>query len=170
MTVCPLPLRPAALPPPHPITFHSVATLVVLLALTVVGCSEPLRDGDRIVWRTFLPLEYGDAPGTAVPAEVHEALLRQIVTQFGGCTTRPGVIGYWRDPDTGELVVDRQIEVEVVCAARQRNVAEQLTLEIGRTLRQKAVYFEVRTADVQIIETVPTSGLGAPWWPFNRTE
>ena len=53
--------------------------------------------------------------------------------------------GHWIDPEDGKHHEDEVLTVEVACESTSENLraAEAIVLQIGRRLKQKAMYFEV---------------------------
>lgn len=127
--------------------------LLTFLSLVAVGCEAP-RPG-YVLWRTYLPTRYPD--GTAVSAADMADCVGQVVQEFGACTTTPGAVGYWLNPQTRQVEVDTHLTLDVACPREMLPVAQQRIVAIGRRLRQVAMYFEVHDpADIRILP-VPVS-------------
>ena len=98
---------------------------------------------------TILPLTDND--GNALDAEA-DAVLAAILGRFGAFTAER-VSGQWRAPD-GTVYRDDSRRVRVLCHVGDRADARALVEEAGRTLRQKAMFFEFRhPVDAEVIDT-----------------
>lgn len=91
---------------------------------------------------TLLPLADNDGVDLT---PVVERIVQELAVQFGGCSVEGTVDGCWID--SGTLYRDRSVRVSVVCGNDRRDEARQRVIEIGRELRQLAMYFEVQMDD-----------------------
>lgn len=99
---------------------------------------------------TYLVTHYND--GRPVNRKEREAILISAWQEFGGYTFSGPQTGAWGD-ETGKLYAERSYRLEVVTERSKLNDAINWVKDIGRRLKQKAMYFEVRDYDgVQIID------------------
>lgn len=142
--------------------------LVAFLCLAASGCEAPRPA--YVLWRSYLPTRYPD--GTPVPATEMAACVEQVVQEFGGCTTTPGAVGYWLNPQTRQVEVDAHLTLDVACPRAMLTAAQRRVVAIGQRLRQVAMYFEVRDpADIRILPvpvSVPASTPHVPTAPPAR--
>ena len=65
-------------------------------------------------------------------------------------------MGQWLDPSDSRLYRDESRRIAVVCDNARLWEAQQAVVKIGRELRQRAMYFEVRDYDgVRFLEIPP---------------
>lgn len=142
--------------------------LVAILCLGAWGCATPRPA--YVLWRSYLPTRYPD--GTPVPATEMAACVEQVVQEFGGCTTTPGAVGYWLNPQTRQVEVDAHLTLDVACPRAMLTAAQRRVVAIGQRLRQVAMYFEVRDpADIRILPvpvSVPASTPPVPTAPATQ--
>jgi hypothetical protein len=79
-------------------------------------------------------------------AELND-IMQSLAEQFGGATLEGETQGIWIDEEARRTYKDTGIRVTVACKREQIGQAETAVIEIGRRLRQKAMYFEVRYFD-----------------------
>ena len=100
---------------------------------------------------TLIPLRLND--GRKVPARQLRQFMDELATQFGGCSDEGITKGQWIDPADAVRYHDECVRVSVVCDRVMLDEARTSVIEIGKVLRQRAMYFEVRDYDgVQILE------------------
>ncbi len=100
---------------------------------------------------TLLPTRYND--GNEVPEEEIESLINQLAIQFGGCSDEGITKGQWIDPTDSQFYRDESRRISVVCDNSLLLEAKEAVLQIGKQLKQRAMYFEVRDYDgVQFLE------------------
>jgi len=100
-------------------------------------------------FRTLIPTTLND--GTPVSTEYVKNLATKLALQFGGCTTEGTMQGVWID--NGQIYHDEVVCLSVVCEKDQLEEAHQAVMQVGRELRQLAMFFEVRYYDgVQILK------------------
>jgi hypothetical protein len=97
----------------------------------------------------LLPLERND--GSAVKDGELRVILRKFLTKFGGYTVAGEVEGGWSSP-SGQEFHDRNTVVWVVIEPDQLPALRKLVVQIGRKLGQEAMYFEVTSGNVEILE------------------
>jgi hypothetical protein len=99
---------------------------------------------------TYLPTHYND--GTQVPESEIQDIIRELFDAFGGATISGTVEGYWKDTATGQAFTDESWRVEIATERERLAEVQTIVLEIGKRLRQEAMYLEVRYYDgVQIL-------------------
>lgn len=102
---------------------------------------------------TYLPTTFND--GRKVPRKVLIEIRDEASRLFGGYTLSGPVMGNWRN-DSGEVFNDRSYLLTVVCDDSLRAEAEAFVIRTGVTLKQEAMYFELRNSEVHFL-TVPKS-------------
>jgi hypothetical protein len=91
--------------------------------------------------------------GASVREETLGSFVQRLSLEFGGCTVEGVMRGLWVDRSDGQQYDDESIAVMVVCVREQLDDAKAAVIDIGRQLKQRAMYFEVRYYDgVQILE------------------
>ncbi len=130
-----------------------LTSIVVCFAIGagLAGCGRDRVPTHTMVWRTFVQTRYGQGGGP-VPDDVISEIIADVNRSFGGSTTHK-VTGYWLNPQTNRVEADDELEIEVACPRQRLRDAQCMALRIGRQLRQEAVYFEVRAAEVQLLTT-----------------
>ena len=79
------------------------------------------------------------------------SIAQRLALRFNGCTMDRNVEGLWYDGPT--LYHDHHVRMIVKIESSQREEAVQLAKEIGRELRQKAMFVEVVEKDgIQILD------------------
>ncbi|MEO8498379.1 MAG: hypothetical protein ABI614_25230 [Planctomycetota bacterium] len=100
---------------------------------------------------TLIPIYFND--GGEVPSEKLQAMIDEFTLEFGGCSDEGITKGQWLDPANATLFRDECRRISVVCDRTMLDEARAAVIRIGRQLRQRAMYFEVRDYDgVQILE------------------
>lgn len=100
---------------------------------------------------TLIPTRLND--GRKVPKRQLERILDGLAATFGGCSDEGLTKGKWIDPKDSVHYRDESLRVSIVCDRIMLDDARTAVLDIGRRLRQRAMYFEVRDYDgVQILE------------------
>ncbi len=108
---------------------------------------------------TLMPVRFND--GRKVPLHQLRRFLDELAIEFGGCSDEGLTKGQWIDPKDSIHYRDESRRVTVVCDRVLLDEARKAVLRIGRTLGQRAMYFEVRDYDgVQILEVPATGALG----------
>jgi hypothetical protein len=103
---------------------------------------------------TLIPLRFND--GREVPREQMIRVIDELVLQFSGCSDEGITKGQWLDPKDSRLYRDESRRISVVCDNRLLWEAQQAVIKIGKDLRQRVMYFEVRDYDgVQLLEIAP---------------
>ncbi|HWL10362.1 MAG TPA: hypothetical protein VNQ76_18300 [Planctomicrobium sp.] len=101
-------------------------------------------------FRTLIPTTFND--GTPIAADYVSNKAREFAILFGGSTVEGTMQGTWIDTTDGQIYLDEVVAISVVCENDQIEEARQAVIQIGRDLKQKAMFFEVRYYDgVQII-------------------
>jgi len=91
-----------------------------------------------------------------VPSVEMQAIVAELFQRFGGATVSGPVQGHWMDPATGQAYSDDSLRIEIA-TERERLAEVQTTIvEIGKRLRQEAMYLEVRYYDGVQILRVPS--------------
>jgi hypothetical protein len=98
-----------------------------------------------MTFTTIIPERYND--GKLVSKATMRAILNSLKDQFGGYTVDGRTAGCWVDETDGEEYHDTGVKVTVGCDKGRLAEAEAAVIEIGRRLKQKAMYFEVRYSD-----------------------
>ena len=99
---------------------------------------------------TFVVTHRND--GTPVTQAELDDILRTAWQRFGGYTLSGPQIGAWVDA-AGALYAEESHRLEIVCDRARVLEALEWVKEVGRSLDQKAMYFEVRDYDgVQILD------------------
>ena len=100
---------------------------------------------------TLIPTRLND--GSKVPAFELKEIIDGLAIEFGGCSDEGLTKGQWIDPHDASLYRDECRRVSVVCDRILLDEAREAVLRIGKALRQRVMYFEVRDYDgVQILE------------------
>lgn len=100
---------------------------------------------------TLIPTHYND--GRPVPDRVLRRFMDYLSTKFGGCSDEGLTRGQWIDPIDATKHEDESKRIAVVCDRIMLDAARATVIRMGRKLRQRAMYFEVRDYDgVQILE------------------
>jgi hypothetical protein len=100
---------------------------------------------------TLIPVRFND--GKKVPVRQLTQFIRDLASQFGGCSDEGITKGQWIDPADAVHYHDECMRVSVVCDRVMLEDARAVVVRIGQALRQRAMYFEVRDYDgVQILE------------------
>ena len=100
---------------------------------------------------TLIPVYLND--GSEVPDERLQAIVRELAFQFGGCSDEGITKGQWIDPADSTLYGDECKRGSVNCDRNTLDEAREAVILIGKELKQRAMYFEVRDYDgVQILE------------------
>jgi hypothetical protein len=100
---------------------------------------------------TLIPTRLND--GSEVPESKLKEIIDGLATEFGGCSDEGLTKGQWIDPQDSSLYRDECRRVSVVCDRVFLDEAREAVLRIGKLLRQRVMYFEVRDYDgVQILE------------------
>lgn len=98
---------------------------------------------------TRIPTHLND--GTPADGATMERIRQMFFVAFAGYTTDAVSEGGWRNDD-GHNFVEPSVTVSCVCERSQYTQARELVIEIGRTLGQETMYFEVQYFDgVEII-------------------
>jgi hypothetical protein len=99
---------------------------------------------------TLVPTTRND--GTALTPSEQAQLLDDLWRPFGGMTNEGLVTGHWIDPASGTHYEDVCVKVAIECDRSRLDEALQAVKRIGKTLGQRAMYFEVTGYDgVQIL-------------------
>ena len=107
---------------------------------------------------TLIPVRFPD--GGKVSLNQMKQFLDRLAIEFGGCSDEGITKGQWIDPKDSAHYRDESRRVSVVCDRVLLDEAREAVLGIGRALRQRAMYFEVRDYDVvQILEIPATHGV-----------
>jgi hypothetical protein len=105
-----------------------------------------------MIFTTLIPTRFND--GSSVPPATLEDVKRGLWVKFGGVTIEGLVQGHWIDTADGRHYQDESIKVTVACDAERLAEAEAEVRDIGRRLKQIAMYFEVRYFDgVRFLQT-----------------
>lgn len=107
---------------------------------------------------TLIPTRYND--GRPVPPTQLERLLDQLASQFGGCSEEGVTKGQWIDPADAARYRDESLRVSVTCDRVLLDEARQAVIRIGKKLKQRAMYFEVRDYDGGQILEIPWKDAG----------
>jgi hypothetical protein len=100
---------------------------------------------------TLLPTRFND--GRPVPARQLRRFMDELADTFGGSSDEGRTKGQWIDPRDAARYRDVMVRVSVVCDRIMLDEARQAVLQIGKVLKQRAMYFEVRDYDgVQFLE------------------
>lgn len=106
--------------------------------------------GNMMQFVTYLPIRYND--GVQVPNAEMQAIVADLFQRFGGATVSGPVQGHWLDTTTGQAFSDESLRVEIATERERLAEVQIVVLEIGKRLRQEAMYLEVRYYDgVQIL-------------------
>ena len=98
---------------------------------------------------TLVPTTWND--GTPVPPALLSRVIDRIWKPFQGMTDEGVVRGHWIDDD-GTVYTDMCVKVSIECDRSRLQEAMRAVRRAGRTLRQRAMYFEVSGYDgVQIL-------------------
>jgi len=89
-----------------------------------------------------------DNDGTPIDPEVIADIHRLMIDTAGGYTDLGEVTGSWQDPETGEVITERNRRILI--ATRSPRDARRLAEQIGAMTHQKAVYL-ARTGQAEII-------------------
>ena len=109
-----------------------------------------------MIFITRIPVCYND--GTRVPKEVLQEIADEVFQLFGGCTMESPGTGVWA-AEEGKVYSEESFRLEVACDRNQYAEAREMVLSIGKRLRQKAMYFEIRYFDgVEILDVPPQRG------------
>lgn len=100
---------------------------------------------------TLIPLKFND--GRRVSPRQLRKFVDELAQRFGGSSDEGITRGQWIDPADSVHYRDESMRVSVVCDRVQLDDARDAVINIGKTLKQRAMYFEVRDYDgVQILE------------------
>ncbi|HEY2413377.1 MAG TPA: hypothetical protein VGI40_14090 [Pirellulaceae bacterium] len=103
---------------------------------------------------TLIPVRFND--GKPVPNRQLRRFVHDLAIEFKGCSDEGITKGQWVDPADSVHYHDKCMRVSVVCDRVMLDEARAAVVRIGQTLKQRAMYFEVRDYDgVQIIEIPP---------------
>jgi hypothetical protein len=97
-----------------------------------------------VKFTTLIPTTRND--GTAVKPSALARLIRGLWRPFGGMTDEGFATGHWIDEDGTEFT-DVCVKVSIECDRSRLNEALRAVRRIGRTLGQRAMYFEVSGYD-----------------------
>jgi hypothetical protein len=100
----------------------------------------------------LLPTYYNDGKG--VPETIISGILREIDEVFDGHGVHGIVDGTYRMLD-GSMVADKSLVVWVAVDPDKIGVLRNMTSRFARTLKQKAIYFEVMNSEVEFIGPEP---------------
>ena len=98
-----------------------------------------------MTFTTLIPWRRND--GSVVSRKEMSAILDELRRQFGGVSAEGTVAGQWQDPVDGTVYRERSLKATVACDRSLLTEAENAVRAIGRTLGQKAMYFELRYCD-----------------------
>jgi len=100
---------------------------------------------------TLIPTRYND--GKLVPYRILRRFMDELTAKFGGCSDEGRTKGQWIDPSDATRYQDVSVRISVNCDRAMLDDARDAVIGIGRLLKQRAMYFEVRDYDgVQILE------------------
>jgi hypothetical protein len=94
----------------------------------------------------IIPLNYND--GRDVPDEIFKEFEDQLIEIAGGYTLEGIVEGGWKDGDT--VYRDRSKKYSIVTESTED--IKDLVLQVGKQLEQKAMYLEIISSQVEILE------------------
>lgn len=102
-----------------------------------------------MVFMVRVPTHYND--GSEIPASVIGGIFDDAYSKFTGCTFGPVEDGAWVSSD-GQVYIEPSRPLQIAMDRSRLEEARQFAIEIGRLLKQEAMYTEVRYADgVEII-------------------
>jgi hypothetical protein len=112
---------------------------------------QPLDGGPIVKFTTLVPLRFKD--GRNVPPDQIERIIDELAAQFQGCSDEGITKGQWLDPTDARLYRDESRRLTVVCENARLWEAQKAVIKVGKKLRQRAMYFEVRDYDgVQFLQ------------------
>jgi hypothetical protein len=99
----------------------------------------------------LIPKFYND--GQKVPNKVYRSFENKLLEIAGGFSNDGTTAGSWMD-DNNEIYKDRSLRyIVTVKTNKQLKAVKEAVIEIGKELRQKAMYIEiVRDAEIEIID------------------
>ncbi len=100
---------------------------------------------------TLIPLQYND--GTPVSESELQNIQSEFWTKYGGATVEGVVQGYWLDD--GILYQDECLKIVVSCDNERLEEVQQHLIQLGKRLKQEAMYFEVQYLDGVRILKIP---------------
>lgn len=103
---------------------------------------------------TYLPTHYND--GSQVQPVEMQAIVAELFQRFGGATVSGPVQGHWIDSVTGQAYSDESLRVEIATDRERLAEVQTVVVEIGKRLKQEAMYLEVRYYDGVQILRVPS--------------
>ena len=109
-----------------------------------------------MIFTTRIPTHFND--GSPVAQSLMNSILVDIHTTFGGYTLEGPAQGAWVDDD-GNVYQETSFRLEVACQRGRYLECRDKVIEIGRQLKQKAMYFEVRYVDGVEIISIPQHNL-----------
>ena len=92
---------------------------------------------------TLIPIRYND--GTPIDPGDLQDIQSEFWHKYGGATFENTVQGYWLDD--GTLYQDECLKIVVSCDNDRLHEVEQHIIQIGKRLRQEAMYLEVQYYD-----------------------
>lgn len=100
----------------------------------------------------LIPTRHQD--GSKVSPSERAEIFQRVWQQFGGATVEGKTQGDWIDPQDGKHYRDECWKLVVVTEPARWLEMEQMIVDIGRRLGQKAMYVEVQYFDgVRILRT-----------------
>lgn len=103
----------------------------------------------------MIPKRYNN--GKKVPKDKIEKLLKPLISRFGGATV-DGVDGYWQNPETGEVMEDKNMQVILAREAEDgvpiqddEQFLRRMADKIGDELGQAEVMIQEETADIEFV-------------------
>jgi hypothetical protein len=96
-----------------------------------------------------------DNDGHAIP-QVHDAIADKLLNTFGGYS-KVKIEGSWRDPQTGRIFSDRNVEYRIAMddTPSNRGALARIAEATGRAASQLEVLITQPNGDVEFINTRP---------------
>lgn len=98
---------------------------------------------------TLIPTNYND--GSKVEAEKFQELEKEFLKLAGGYSIEGIVEGGWVD-EAGKVYRDKSRKYSVVIPEDNLEKLKELIIDTGKKLKQKSMYFEVNTTEIDFLE------------------